>query len=479
MRQSPFEPAVVAIGKTEVTDRVRLAILERQEYYPHVTVQIVPYRYYPAGQLAAHVLGYVGKVSGPTEAKKHPGYEDNDTIGRAGVEATYDSYLHGTSRARTVAVDPAGRVVGDPKLVSPGHPGDNVQLTIDSQHPEGRGRVARARHRARAHAAEQRVQEVSARELQGARRLGGRARREHRWRRRDGVESHLRAVGVRRWYHAGAVRVVDRAAGPLAEPGDAGSLRGGLDVQARSRRSPRCSTTTAASSRTIEDNGLGHARRTARSSPTPTVRRTAPVDLRKALTVSSDMYFYTFGNEMWDDLESRRQATAATRSRTIAPPVRIRCEDRHPDRRGDAAAFPTPAWKTAFAKELYYQPAAAARERQLEPRRRHPARRRSGRPRRDAAAARRRVRGVRQRRHAVAAAARVAHRRSGHRQGREGRQAEGADGTSRFDPTLHSALMDGFSGVVSDPQGHRVRRRSRASRSRSTRSRARPVPRRS
>ena len=38
-RQSPFEPAVVAIGKTEVTDRVRLVILERQENFPHVTVR--------------------------------------------------------------------------------------------------------------------------------------------------------------------------------------------------------------------------------------------------------------------------------------------------------------------------------------------------------------------------------------------------------------------------------------------------------
>ena len=74
-----------------------------------MTVQIVAYRFYPQGTLAAHVLGYVGRVSGPEEAKKNPGYEDNDTIGRAGVEATYDKYLHGTAREERVAIDPAGR----------------------------------------------------------------------------------------------------------------------------------------------------------------------------------------------------------------------------------------------------------------------------------------------------------------------------------------------------------------------------------
>src|SRR6185437_6945921 len=95
-------------------------------------VQSVAYRFYPEGTLAAHVLGYVGRVSGPDEAKKHPGYEDNDTIGRAGVEATYDSYLHGAARKERVEIDPAGRVVGDPVLVKAGKPGANVQLTIDA-----------------------------------------------------------------------------------------------------------------------------------------------------------------------------------------------------------------------------------------------------------------------------------------------------------------------------------------------------------
>ena len=130
-RQSPFEPAVVAVG-TEVPDQVRLAILERQEDFPHVSVQIIPYRYYPNGSLAAHVLGYVGRVSGPAEAKQHRGYGDNDTIGRAGIESAYDAYLHGRAQLEQVAVDPSGRVVGDPEVTARGRPGDNVQLTIDA-----------------------------------------------------------------------------------------------------------------------------------------------------------------------------------------------------------------------------------------------------------------------------------------------------------------------------------------------------------
>ncbi|MDQ1532425.1 MAG: penicillin-binding protein 2 [Actinomycetota bacterium] len=352
MRQSPFEPAVVAIGKTEVTDRVRLAILERQEYYPHVTVEIVPYRYYPAGQLAAHVLGYVGKVSGPTEAKKHPGYEDNDTIGRAGVEATYDSYLHGTSRVENVAVDPAGRVVGDPKLVSAGHPGDNVQLTIDSKIQKvAEESLAQGIALART----QQNTEVKALRLENYKAPGGSV---------VVLDANTGAVvamasnptyapsefvgGITQAQYDSLTkppaRLINRATQGLYPVGSTFKLVSSIAAVQNGFRgeftpiSDPGFYTTQDGTRFSNANGESHG----------------TVDLRKALTVSSDVYFYSFGNEMWDVWKAgdRKRGYAI---QTVAREFGFGGKTGIPidESRG---RVPDATWKQAFAKQLYSNP---------------------------------------------------------------------------------------------------------------------------
>jgi penicillin-binding protein 2 len=351
-RQSPFEPAVVAIGKTEVTDRVRLAILERQENFPHVSVQIVPYRYYPAGQLAAHVLGYVGKVSGPTEAKKHHGYEDNDTIGRAGVEATYDSFLHGTSRVENVAVDPAGRVVGDPKLVTAGHPGDDVQLTIDSKIQKvaeeslAQG-IALARTQQNTEVKDLRFEDYKA---PGGSvvvldaNTGGVVAMAS-----NPTYSPSEFVGgiTQSQYEsltAPPARLLNRATQGLYPVGSTfklissiAAVQNGFRGEFTQIKDPG-SFTTQDGTKFSNANGESHGE----------------VDLRKALTVSSDVYFYTFGNDMWDVWK------AGDRTRGYALQTTAR-EFGFGAKTGiplDEAIgrVPDATWKRDFAKKLYSNP---------------------------------------------------------------------------------------------------------------------------
>jgi penicillin-binding protein 2 len=350
-RQSPFEPAVVAIGKTEVTDRVRLAILERQENFPHVSVQIVPYRYYPAGQLAAHVLGYVGKVSGPTEAKKHRGYEDNDTIGRAGVEATYDTYLHGIARTDKVAVDPAGRVVGDPTLVSAGKPGDNVELTIDAN-----------------------VQRVAEQSLAQGIAL---ARTEQNKNIKRGFEQYNAPGGAVVVLDADTGGVVAMASNPTYSPAE---FVGGItQAQYKALTAPPArlinratqglyavgSTFKLVSSvaairynyrgefTTVQDNGFIETQdHTRYKNANGEVHGT--VDLRKALTVSSDVYFYTFGNQMWDtwkagDLTRGYAIQNVARQFGFGAKTGIPLDEA-------IGRVPDAKWKKAFAKKLYSDP---------------------------------------------------------------------------------------------------------------------------
>jgi penicillin-binding protein 2 len=130
LRQSPLEPAVVAL---DVSLKNRLAILQDPEDYPGVHVMELTVRSYPQGDLAAQVLGYVGEVdSGDLARLKHLGYQAGDEIGKAGAEAAFESVLRGKPSTETIEVDPAGEQVGDPVSVSHGSVGDNVYLTIDS-----------------------------------------------------------------------------------------------------------------------------------------------------------------------------------------------------------------------------------------------------------------------------------------------------------------------------------------------------------
>ncbi|WP_421656846.1 penicillin-binding protein 2 [Leptothermofonsia sp. ETS-13] len=77
-------------------------------------VQVEPeaVRYYPNGDLAAHVLGYTGEMSDQDlERYKAKGYRLGDVIGQMGIEAAYEDLLRGEWGGQQVEVDGMGQVV--------------------------------------------------------------------------------------------------------------------------------------------------------------------------------------------------------------------------------------------------------------------------------------------------------------------------------------------------------------------------------
>jgi penicillin-binding protein 2 len=130
-RQSPLEPAILAV---DVPFDKRLALQERQEDYPGVHVEELTVRSYPSGPIASQVLGYTGEI-GPDQLKQlqKQGYQAGDLVGRDGVEAAYESVLHGAPERVTVNVDPTGKQIGAPVTVQQPTVGDEVQLTIDAR----------------------------------------------------------------------------------------------------------------------------------------------------------------------------------------------------------------------------------------------------------------------------------------------------------------------------------------------------------
>lgn len=101
---------------------------------PGVNIAVEPVRYYPEGQMAAHVLGYLGKISQQNEIDKYIkelGYLPSDIIGKTGIEHSFEETLKGTDGSQRVVVDSFGRLINVLEKEEP-IPGDTVYLTIDA-----------------------------------------------------------------------------------------------------------------------------------------------------------------------------------------------------------------------------------------------------------------------------------------------------------------------------------------------------------
>ena len=94
------------------------------------------FRQYPYGDVASHALGYMGRIDQADQARLEEdgvdaNYRGTDYIGKAGVEASYQHELHGTTGFERVEIDAAGRSKLPPLSRTPSQPGNNVALTLD------------------------------------------------------------------------------------------------------------------------------------------------------------------------------------------------------------------------------------------------------------------------------------------------------------------------------------------------------------
>ena len=88
-------------------------------------------REYEKGQMLAHVLGYTGQVS-REELNQHPGkYTLHDYTGKAGLEKQYEDVLAKNRGTFEVEVDASGKVKGENKI-DPVEPGNNLDLWLDA-----------------------------------------------------------------------------------------------------------------------------------------------------------------------------------------------------------------------------------------------------------------------------------------------------------------------------------------------------------
>ncbi|HLG00569.1 MAG TPA: penicillin-binding protein 2 [Acidimicrobiia bacterium] len=127
-RYADFRPIPVA---TEVDEATLVAIREREDRLPGVEAIQSPVRVYPHGYLGAHVLGYVGEINDQElEEREDEGYELGNTIGKVGVERAYETDLRGTPGVERYEVDRSGQVVRE-LGEEESQQGDDIQLALD------------------------------------------------------------------------------------------------------------------------------------------------------------------------------------------------------------------------------------------------------------------------------------------------------------------------------------------------------------
>ena len=127
MRDPEFLPIPVAqnLGIEEVA-----SIEARALEHPEFAITVSPRRLYTHGASAAHALGYLSEVNAEQVRSPEDGYRLGDWIGQKGIENTYEKLLAGVNGERRVIVDSHGREIASEKRVE-ARPGQNLFVTLD------------------------------------------------------------------------------------------------------------------------------------------------------------------------------------------------------------------------------------------------------------------------------------------------------------------------------------------------------------
>jgi len=127
-RRAPFKPVKI---KSDI-NWDELALLESNRVHlPGLIVDVRPKRAYDHGDLASHLIGYLGEVDeNELKQSKETPYRMGALIGKYGIEYRWENDLRGVDGGRQIEVDALGREIRPLGIVDP-FPGNNLFLTID------------------------------------------------------------------------------------------------------------------------------------------------------------------------------------------------------------------------------------------------------------------------------------------------------------------------------------------------------------
>jgi penicillin-binding protein 2 len=131
LQKTGYKSAMPVRVGTAIDQSAFVALAERSAEFRGVEIRPEASRYYPQGDLASQIIGYIGEASAE-ELQAHPEYPMGMIVGQMGIERMANKDLSGVWGRRLIEVNAVGeelRQMG----VDPPKPGTPVRLTLDLQ----------------------------------------------------------------------------------------------------------------------------------------------------------------------------------------------------------------------------------------------------------------------------------------------------------------------------------------------------------
>ncbi|CAG0906382.1 unnamed protein product, partial [Darwinula stevensoni] len=123
--------------RTRLTDEEVARFSANRYRFPGVEVQARLFRRYPLGDVASHVIGYIGRINQKEKEaleeaseETQENYRGTDYIGKLGIEQRYESELHGITGVEEMERSAGGHATRRLGTAS-SQPGKNIVLSID------------------------------------------------------------------------------------------------------------------------------------------------------------------------------------------------------------------------------------------------------------------------------------------------------------------------------------------------------------
>jgi penicillin-binding protein 2 len=129
-KRRKFEPKILL---KDVSEDIISKVAVNKYRLPGVTINVAPARNYLLGEFAAHVIGYIREITKEQlESSSYKNYLQGDIVGQYGIESMWEKYLQGTRGLQKVIVNATGARIGDLYLENEIY-GSTLNLTIDEK----------------------------------------------------------------------------------------------------------------------------------------------------------------------------------------------------------------------------------------------------------------------------------------------------------------------------------------------------------
>lgn len=116
---------------TDVNEEIVAQISERNSDFPGISIETSASRTYLARNLAAHVIGYTGKIKEDDYKEQKDIYDIDDIVGKTGIESLFEEQLRGKDGEKQVEMSVDGTITGE-QVTENAIAGNDIVLTIDS-----------------------------------------------------------------------------------------------------------------------------------------------------------------------------------------------------------------------------------------------------------------------------------------------------------------------------------------------------------